>query len=148
MTNLHDRLTALLTANPDVAERLETARGFPAGTYKRTPEALYSLADYFLCEQPTDYFSSALAPVADVLTKPGAGVIKRTDVVPWHPQETRVYVRFVGENRNYEIPGLSEGWGADERSANQALWVALLERGCDGHPELLDALVGKGDDDD
>jgi len=171
MTDLSDKLTKLLDENRDVAERLWQMLDRQMYTPDKGAKLRCSRAEYVAYKMikalPTDYFTAALARVADMW-----GVHLNWGYIPRsiRDKDERYWVSL-----DPSVYGEDVEWEISDRAAKQALYVALLERAvekcgecggdgkvdvrlpndyvrrdtceaCNGtgrkYPKLLDALVG------
>lgn len=125
MTDLHDKLTALLTAHPAVAERLLFACQRELSYAQRggfRPEQEDRIAADILDEIPTDYFSSALARVAEAVESSIAIMYWDSHGGKQDPSWSAVVSQGFDNNA---------GDGATLRAALIALWLAILTAVCE-----------------
>lgn len=124
-TNLTQRLTDILTANPKMAHLIADK----IGTKYRLPElVLYddlkdysTFAQYLLDQLPDSYFSSALARVADVLSEHGQCFVQLESAC-----DDKWKAAIVRWQDDFSLYFLEEPLPFSQ--ALRALWLVLLAR--------------------
>jgi hypothetical protein len=119
----HDTLTALLTAHPDVAEWVRRCMNECEEAYTTLLEDLPAdqIAECFLEDMPTDYFSAALARVADWSSDTG-----RITILKWGYNPNSGHSASIIQENYPEDFYYGSGEQASLREALIALWLALL----------------------